>query len=123
MIGTHASPTTVATNTSQTGTLDLTGATQSVTGVYDAFVSAALNFGSLIPTSNPTVQWFYSVDGTNYDQDGGTQTVTPVASQTVSVGWYPPMPCQGAKVTVTNNDSTRTFTVWAKGSLLSDSNL
>jgi hypothetical protein len=112
MIGTPAAPATVAGGATQTSTtpLDLT----SPAGVVEACIDLEVQFGASVPSTNVTIRNFYSLDGTNYVQDGGDIALVPVASTNFDLRYDPPPAASKAKVTVINGN-TNSINVWAQG--------
>lgn len=120
LIGTHASPASIAAGGNSSGAVDLT----TTAGTFEAEIGAQVTIGSS-PSAGPTVQFGYSLDGTNYFNDGGAITLPTTASTTFYVGPYlPPMAAKKAQITITNNDGgSVSITAWAAATTLASSNL
>jgi hypothetical protein len=106
LIGSPGSPAALAAATPVAGTLDV--ATAVGTQILDSVTLAVeLQPGGTAPSTATTVQWAYSLDGTNYVNDGTAQSVTLVASTNLDVGPYdPPRGAKKARVTVTCGATT-----------------
>lgn len=113
LIGSPGSPASLAAATPVSGTLDMT----SPAGVVEGSIGVELIMGGTAPTTSPTVQFFYSLDGTTFIQDGGTITLTVVASTSYDLRYDAPDAASKVKVTVTNG-ATNGITLWAQGQTL-----
>jgi hypothetical protein len=114
LIGTFASPATIAASASSSGTLSMTGSS-----VADAAIGVVVTIGGSAPTTNPIVQFSYTLDGTNYIADGGPYVV-PIGTTSTSYSYkYDDVPraAKGIKVTVTNG-ATNGITCFAQGNTL-----
>lgn len=109
VLGSHASPSTIAANGSSTTTaLDLTG-----TNTADGMLTVNLIIGSSAPTTPPTVAFAESLDGTNYET-----VVTIVCVNATSTRYsYPYAPSAPAvkkvQATITNG-ATNSITAYAQ---------
>jgi hypothetical protein len=114
LIGSPASPASIAANASSTGTLAIaSGGT-----LAEGEIGCAVIVGGSPPTTAPTVQFLYSFDGTNYLADGGAFIVPLTVSTTTYYGPYtPPSGAVDAQVIVTNG-ATNAITAWAQGATL-----
>ena len=111
LIGTQASPAPIAISASANGTV----ATASGGSLFECVIGGAVIIGGSVPTSNPTVQFGYTLDGTNYISDGGP-FVVPVTTGTYYYGPYePPVGALGANVVVTNGTGNA-ITAWFQAS-------
>lgn len=114
MIGTPASPATIAATASSSATdLDHT----IPAGVVDATIGVTLIAGTSAPTTAVTIQFYFSQDGTNFIQDGGTISLTMSASTTYYYHYDPPDASQKSRVVVTNG-ATNAITCWCQGNTL-----
>jgi hypothetical protein len=115
MIGTPAAPQAVAAGATQNSTniLDMT----SPAGVVEACIDLEIQVGSSAPTTAITIRNFFSLDGTNYVQDGGDISLSPSPSTNYDYRYDPPDAASKAKVTVING-ATNGINVWAQGQTL-----
>jgi hypothetical protein len=120
IIGSVASPASIAHGANASGTVDLTA----TAGTFDAAIGGAVIVGTVV-SAGPTVAFYFSLDGTNYIQDGGNVAIPVTASTTTPFGPYvPPPAAKAAKVTINNNDTgTVAITAWAQVTTLSSNNL
>lgn len=114
LVGSPGSPSSISVSSSTSGTLTLTdGATD-----FELEIGCAVIIGGSAPTSNPTVQFSYSLDGTNFLDDDGPYTVPITAtSTTYSYKYIAPAQAVKAKVTIANGTGNA-ITAWAQGTIL-----
>jgi hypothetical protein len=117
LIGTPGSPASLAISASVSATLAVR-TNNTASNVLGGGIFGAVIIGSSAPTSNPTVQFSYTVDGTNYLADGGAFAVpiTPVSTTYAyrySLADAPPE-AVGIEVTVTNGTGYA-ITHWWQG--------
>ena len=115
LIGTPGSPASLAVSTSATGSLAIR-TNNSASNNLGGGIGGAVVVGSSVPTSNPTVQFGFTLDGTNYLADGGP-FVVPMVSGTYSYRYSladAPPEAVGIQVTVTNGMGNA-ITHWWQG--------
>ena len=115
MTGTPASPTTITHGNSNTATFAL-DTLSSGNKIAMAQIVCTVIQGATAPTVNPTIQFQYTNDGTNYVNDGGAVSV-PLGNNAVFNQPYSPPVGKGvigAQAVVTNGDSTQSITAWAQ---------
>jgi hypothetical protein len=113
MIGTPASPASIAASATNTSTaLDMTTG-----GVVNASVGLTLIAGATAPTSPVTIRFNFSEDGTNYVQDGPDISLTMANATTYTYRYDPPDAAQKTQVVVING-TANAITAWCQGSTL-----
>lgn len=113
LTGTPASPTSIAAAGSATATFTLR-TLGSASGVVSAEATVRLIVGSSAPTTSPSVQWQYTLDGTNYFNDGGAWTPSVSASTSYDSPLYPAPPEAVAVQAVVTNGATNGITAFAQ---------
>jgi hypothetical protein len=113
MIGTPASPASIAASATNTSTaLDMTAG-----GIVNASVGLTLIAGATAPTSAVTIRFNFSEDGTNYVQDGADISLTMANATTYTYRYDPPDSAQKSQVVVINGTGNA-ITAWCQGSTL-----
>jgi hypothetical protein len=100
IVGTPGSPATIAAGAGQTSTAFTIGSS-----VASADFSAIVVIGATAPSTNPTLQWEYSLDGTNYvfdDRYGLIIVPITVVSTSYFYSYSPPRGAQGVQLVATN---------------------
>jgi hypothetical protein len=112
IIGTVASPSSISGSASTNGSIDVAGAN----GARSEIAVHIIIAGSA-PTTSPTVQFQYSMDGTNYYNDGGAIQCPAISS--TNYDYYYPIPptAKKGKVIITNGASN-TITAYAQANVL-----
>jgi hypothetical protein len=112
LIGTPGAPASIAASATQTSTaLDMT------TGGVIAAVLGLTLISVTAPTSAVTIRFLYSLDGTNYIQDGADILLTMGTSSTYQYRYDPPDAAEKVEVTVING-ATNAITAWCQGTTL-----
>lgn len=114
IIGTPASPASIAATATTSGTLDHTA----TVGAIDVSIGLAIIAGASPPTTAITIRFFFTEDGTNYLQDGADISLSASGSITYTYRYEPPFASKGSKVTIVNGN-TNAITAWCQGSVLS----
>lgn len=85
----------------------------------EGLVAVAVALGSSMPTTNPTVQFQFTLDGTNYWPDPNALYVVPITTPSVTLyyEYVPPVEAQGSNAIVTNG-ATNSIASFAQGTLL-----
>lgn len=113
LTGTPASPTSIAAAGSATATFALR-TLGSASAVLSAEAVVRLVIGSSAPTTNPSVQWQYSLDGSTYLNDGGPWTPAVAASTSYDSPLYQAPPEAVAVQAVATNGATNAITAFAQ---------
>jgi hypothetical protein len=117
VLDTPGSPSPIAATSQVVSTAFTTGSGSGSSTLTGGFLAAVIIEGSA-PTTNPTVQFQYSLDGTNYANDDRYGTiVVPMVTGTYNYSYQPPLYAIAAKVTITNG-ATNAITAWAQGAAL-----
>lgn len=117
MTGTPASPSTIS--ASGTGTPSFAIRTLGSGGnIARCSGVVAVIIGSSAPASSPTVQFQFSLDGTNYVNDGGAYSV-PLTTSTTNYYPYAPPPEAVNWQAVITNGATNAITAWVECDTLS----
>jgi hypothetical protein len=110
LIGSPSSPQSIAAGGTQTSTA---GDMTTPAGVINAAVDLSVIAGTSAPTTAITVRFFFSLDGTNYAQDGADISITPAASTTYPFRYEPPDAASKVQVVVING-ATNAITAWCQ---------
>ena len=114
LIGSPGTPATISAAASTSGTLSIGSGNGNVEGT----ILVRVTIGSSAPTTNPTVQFLASADGTNYYAVGGP-IVVPIGATSTSYDYEfdGPVAAQSLQVTVANG-ATNGITAYAQGVVL-----
>ena len=116
VIGTVGAPVTVAAAAVQTSTaVTLPGGG----AIFNGSLHVQVVLGSTAPTSNPTVQFQYSYDGTTYWNDPNYFFTVPIAVPSATYDYdYTPNPSVAAIRVVVTNGAGQSITAIAQGGTL-----
>jgi hypothetical protein len=99
LLGTPGSPQSIAATASQTVNLTIGSGNNNLNG----HLSAEVTIGATPPSTNPTVQFAYSLDGTKFFNDRGPYVVPiTTASAVYGYSYTSPIGAVAARVTVAN---------------------
>jgi hypothetical protein len=116
LFGTAGTPTSIAANGTQSGSLTVGSANNNGIGG----ILTRINIGTSLPGTNPTIQYQCSIDGTTYFNDGQLQVV-PITTASVSYD-YPytaPLWAVYAQVLIVNG-TTNAITAFAQAVALAE---
>ena len=117
MTGTPASPTSIGANGTSTPSFAI-HTLNSPDNIARCSGIVAVIIGSSAPASSPTVQFQFSLDGTNYVNDGGAYSVPLTTSTTNYYPYQPPPEATNWQAVITNG-GTNAITAWAQCDTLS----
>jgi hypothetical protein len=117
LLDSPGSPAPIAASADATSTAFATGSTTGSTTLTGGLLATVIIGGSA-PTTNPTIQWQYSLDGTNYANDDRYGTiVVPMVTGTYNYSYQPPLYAIAALAVITNG-ATNGITAWVQGATL-----
>jgi hypothetical protein len=102
LLDSPGSPAPIAASAGATSTAFTTGSPTGSTTLTGGLLATVI-IDSPAPTTNPTIQWQYSLDGTNYANDDRYGTiVVPMVTGTYSYSYQPPLYAVAARAVITN---------------------
>jgi hypothetical protein len=120
LIGSPGSPATLTPGASTSGvTLNMTF----YAGTFSAVLAGQVAT-TAVPSAGTTIQWFYSLNGSDNIYDQSIQVIPPINGTSWVGPWRPPIEAQYAGCLVQNNDAgSVNVSVWIQGALTASTNL